>query len=433
MKRTGQLISRILATENLERAYWRAARGKRPSAAARRFAEGLEDNLERMRTGVREGAFPIGRFNRFTIHDPKERQVHAPVFAERVLHHAIMRHCEAPLDRMLIDDSYACRRRKGRLAALERAAGFSRRYPWALKMDVRRYFDSIDHAVLRGQLERRFKDRELLRLFRRIVESYETSPGKGLPIGSLMSQHWANFHLAALDRHVKERLKRRAYVRYMDDFVCWGNTKAELTETGREIEEFIATELKLRLRDSSRILSLRTGVDFLGFRLYSGHTGLSRATRRRTRAKYRRYQQRLERGEWNEAEFQARATALCAALQGAECLPWRRGVFHGIWAQAERPETRDARRQLDQLRREPALREPEQERAGQAERQPGLPAGFSSNAEREERRLTKPWSGGWTPRASAAKPQRSSGVGSQAKAAAKAPEDSPFPNGIRRQ
>jgi retron-type reverse transcriptase len=195
MKRTGNLFSKITARDNLRLAVYRALRGKRERRDAREFVADLEANLRRMAAGLQSGSFPLGRCIQFTIHDPKERLITAPCFAERVLHHAIMNVCEPEFERFLIDQTYACRRGKGRIAALQRAKRYSRQYPVMLKFDVRKCFDSIPHEHLLERLQRRFKDRSLLELFERIIDAHETSPGHGLPIGSLMSQHLANFYL----------------------------------------------------------------------------------------------------------------------------------------------------------------------------------------------------------------------------------------------
>lgn len=131
---------------------------------------------------------------------------------------------------------------KGSTAAVARAQQFARNKQWFLQMDVRKYFDSIDHAVLKERLRRFFGDAALLRLFDRIIDSYQTAPGKGLPIGSLTSQHFANFYLMPMDRMVKEEL-RLPYVRYMDDFVCWADDRDVLKAGRKQVEQFAAESL----------------------------------------------------------------------------------------------------------------------------------------------------------------------------------------------
>ena len=207
MKRATDLYPRITERDNLRLGFYRALRGKRDRNDVREFASRLDANLSEMAIRLQSGAIAVGRCSQFTIHDPKRRIITAPCFPERVLHHAIMNVCEPEFERFLIDDTYACRRGRGRIAAVQRARGFSARFPVALKFDVRKYFDSISHELLMAQLRRRFKDGRLLDLFQKIVEAYQTEPGTGLPIGSLTSQHLANFYLAPFDRFVKEILR----------------------------------------------------------------------------------------------------------------------------------------------------------------------------------------------------------------------------------
>jgi RNA-directed DNA polymerase len=174
--------------------------------------------------------------------------------------------CEPVLERAAIFDSYACRRGKGRLLAVARAQAFAQRHRWFLKLDIRKYFDSIHQETLRGLLLRKFKDPVLLGLFDRILASYQTTGGRGLPIGNLTSQHFANYYLAPLDRFLKEDLQRDAYLRYMDDFVVWGGSGRELREVCDRVRAFLMVELKLDLKGNAAINRTAFGMDFLGFR-----------------------------------------------------------------------------------------------------------------------------------------------------------------------
>jgi len=192
MKRANHLVIQIAQMENLREAFLRASRGKRGKREVVAFSRELNVNLAALSRGILDGTVAVGDFHSFTIRDPKERIIHAAAFPERVLHHAIINVCEPVFERVAIDDSYACRKGKGREAALARAQSYARGNGWYLQMDVRKYFDSIDHAVLKRALRRKFKDAALLRLFDRIIDSYSTAPCRGLPIGSLTSQHFAN-------------------------------------------------------------------------------------------------------------------------------------------------------------------------------------------------------------------------------------------------
>jgi RNA-directed DNA polymerase len=329
LKRAGNLFSSVIDWENLYFAFHRAEAGKKDRLAVRKYAGELGQNLLRMRSGLIDGTFPIGRYNHFVVHDPKQRIIHAAAFPERVLHHALMNVCEREFEQFSIYDSYACRRGKGSLAAVKRAQAFSKKYSWFLKMDVRRYFDSIDHRLLLAMLKRKFKDPQILEWFTRIIGSFEKESGKGLPIGSLTSQYFANFYLAPLDRFIKETLLCRAYVRYMDDFVVWENDPERIHAIFQQITTFLADELQLGLRDFSQINRTAKGMTFLGYRLFPESIQLSQSSRNRFRRKIKKLERDFQHDRIDEAELQTRSISLLAFTDHADCRTWRLEIFHG--------------------------------------------------------------------------------------------------------
>lgn len=213
MKRVGNLYLKIAEPQNLRLAFVKAAKGKQARTEVVEYRERLEENLALLRNQLLEGRVELGCYRFFYVHDPKKRLICAASFAERVLHHAVMNLCEPVFEAYSIDDSFACRRGKGQQRAINRAQQFARRYPWYLKLDIARYFDSIDHDVVEGLLQRRFKDNSLLQLFSQILNSYAATPGKGLPIGNLISQHLANNYLGFFDHWVKQERRVKGYVR----------------------------------------------------------------------------------------------------------------------------------------------------------------------------------------------------------------------------
>jgi hypothetical protein len=283
----------------------------------------LDTNLARLRTQLLEDTVPLGRFHQFTIYDPKERRITAPCFEERLLHHAILNVCEPVFERWLIHDTYACRVGKGRIACLARAQRFARQFPVFLKLDIRKYFDSIDHATLGRMLERRFKDQRLLRLFHRIIDGYAVAPGKGVPIGSLTSQHFANFYLGWFDRFVKERLRIPGYVRYMDDMALWSESADELKSALSAVRQFLGDELQLELKPVPYLNRSARGMDLLGCRMFPTHQVLNARSRRRFRRKLRAMEQSHTRGDWTELELQQRGQALVAFTRTPELKSWR--------------------------------------------------------------------------------------------------------------
>lgn len=219
MKRAKHLFERIPLRANLLMAVQKALRGKRAKGDAKAYVADLDTNLNELADQIRSGDLRVGKATQFTIHDPKERLITAPCFAERVLHHSLMNICEPEFEQRLIYHTYACRRGKGQFAALEAAQKFARGHAWFLKMDVRKYFDSIPKDRLMERLGRVFAEAPVLNMFAHIIQAHQPSVSCGLPIGSLISQHCANLYLDVVDRHVTQMKGCGAYVRYMDDFV----------------------------------------------------------------------------------------------------------------------------------------------------------------------------------------------------------------------
>jgi hypothetical protein len=231
--------------------------------------------------------------------------------------------CEPHFERWLIADTFACRAGKGRQAALQRASQFARYYEWFLSMDVRKYFDSICHETLKIALARRIKDARLLALMGRIIDSYRGVIGRGLPIGSLTSQHLANFYLDRFDRFIKEELRIRAYVRYMDDMVVWGESRGGLKEALTSSSQFLADKLNLAFKPTPFINRTTLGLDFLGARLFPAHMILNRRSRVRYQRRLRDLDRKLANDVIDEREYQQRATALTALASTSGISSWR--------------------------------------------------------------------------------------------------------------
>ena len=322
MHRAAYLFDQIVQPENLRLAFFKAARGRRGQQVVQQFAASLPQRIASMSVAVREGTFPVGRFHQFFIRDPKERIITAPCFEERVLHHGIMNLCEPVFDRWLIDDTFACRVGKGREGAIRRAQCFTRRHGWFLKLDVRKFFDSVPHVKLAEFLERRFKDRRLLALLNQIIHAYRGELGIGLPIGSLTSQHFANFYLGWLDRFVKEQLRPGGYVRYMDDMLLWHDDRQNLKEIERLFRHFVAEKLSLELKPAE-VRRVTTGIPYLGCRIWPTHVELNRRSKRRWGIRVRILQRAERLGLISERDLQVRLTSLTAFAQSAGVKSWR--------------------------------------------------------------------------------------------------------------
>jgi len=375
MKRHGQLMAQLADGENLRLAFWKAAKGKRGKADCLAFRERLEANLAALGAELLTGGVFVGDYHYFQVHDPKERLICAAAFRERVLHHALMNVCEPVLERGAVFDSYACRKGKGRLRAVERAQGYARTHRWFLKLDIRQYFASIHQGTLRRLLGRKFKDPVLLGIFDRIIGSYHSAPGRGLPIGNLTSQHFANFYLGPLDRFLKETLGRRAYVRYMDDFVVWGESGGDLRGVWERVRAFLAAELKLTLKANTALNRTAFGMDFLGYRLFPGTLRLARRSKVRFARKFQRYEAAHLRGDWSELVLQQRMQALLAFVMPAESGAFRRHILQRFGVVAKGLEPRESGRQLEQQREQLPDGEPQQQQPDEQQQQHRVPLG----------------------------------------------------------
>ena len=327
MKRDGFLLPAIADRANLVAAFHRAALGRRQTAAVRRFAADLDGNLADLARGILDGTVAVGSFVRLVVHDPKERVIHAPCFRERVLHHAIVAVCGPRFERAAIADSYACRPGKGNRAALLRALEFAGRRAHFLKMDVRRYFDSVDHGRVKARCRRLFKDGGILLLLDRIVDSYGTAPGKGLPIGTLISQYLANDYLDPLDRYVKEILRCRGYVRFMDDFALWHDDAGRLGQWEQDVTRFLQVELGLEPKDGTVLRPTAAGMPFLGCRVLHRGLLLGRQARNRFRLRLDECEVAWREGELEAPALQRRVHALVAFTDQARCRRWRRTLL----------------------------------------------------------------------------------------------------------
>ena len=321
MKRAQSLFDRIHERENLRHAAHAAMKRKRAKMEARLFAANLEQELKILSDAIRGGSLVLGQHHQFWIRDPKERLITAPCFCERVLHHAMIRVCEPTFERWLISDTYACRIGKGRIAALLRARQFSSRFGFYLKLDIRKYFPSIPHQRLGFLLRRLFAEPRMLALWNQVVESYCPGTKCGLPIGSLTSQHLANAYLGQLDRVIKEKLRVKGYVRYMDDMVLWGESSEALSNHLQAITELLRSALGLEM-NSPYINRVEHGIGFLGARVFPSYIVPSRSSRIRYRRRIRNLERLQASGGLSEMELQRRGTAMTANMRVAEMRSW---------------------------------------------------------------------------------------------------------------
>jgi retron-type reverse transcriptase len=323
MKRSGCLWPQLVAWPNLLFAAANARRGKLARPVVGRFEFRREWELVRLQRELEAGTYRPGPFTTHRVARPKPRLISAAPYRDRVLHHAVLNVLEPLLDRHFHPDSYACRKGKGTHAASRRLQRLMRRNRFALQCDVRQFFPSIDHDILKGTFRRLVKDRPLLRLLDVIVDgsnpqddAIEWFPGddlfapalrrRGLPIGNLTSQWFANWYLNAFDHAVTSGLRVGGYVRYCDDFVILGNDRRELEGLRGRVAELLAG-LRLRLHPGkTAIVPTQAGLTFVGYRTWAYRREVRGANVRAFRSRLKRLQNAVRLGRLGEDELRRR-------------------------------------------------------------------------------------------------------------------------------
>jgi len=326
MKRHNRLFEQIVDYNNIRHAFLKALRGNRNGLSAINFCKNIEKNLIIVRDKLNFLNCGWGNYRSFLIKDPKLRIISTAPFEQRIMHHAIMNVIEPVFDRPIICHSYACRKGKGTHAAVQYAFGRCKANPFFLKLDIRKYFDSIDHESLKILIRRFIKDTRVLFLLDGVIDSYETKPGKGVPIGNLTSQFFANLYLAGMDHFILEKLRPSAYCRYMDDFVLWSSSQEELKTMFTQINEYVTKNLKLTIKQPV-FGKTATGLPFLGFLIKEKGIYLLQKSKRRFKNRIAEITASLSSGVITEEKAAERARSVCAAINIARTNNLRKKVF----------------------------------------------------------------------------------------------------------
>lgn len=329
MRRVGNLISQIADYDNIQLAYIKSCKGKQAKREVIEFRKNYDENIKEIRESLLSGDINVGNYNYFKIFDPKERLICAASFQERILHHAIMNVCHQYFERTLIYDTYATRVGKGVYKALFKAKSELSRYQNVAKLDFRKYFDSIDQCVLKDKLSRLFKDKSLLKIFDKIIDSYNVSKGKGVPIGNLTSQYFANFYLSSLDHRMKEVLRVPVYIRYMDDILIMDNDREQLKNYVKHLNDYSNSFLRLKLKEPVYRYN-GAGVQFLGYIIKPYSLQLNGRSKKRFREKIIRYNEFYELGIFSEDEYQQHLLPLLAFSNYADNKEFQKAIIKGI-------------------------------------------------------------------------------------------------------
>jgi len=276
-------FAEVISLENLFLAWREFRKGKRSKLDVQIFEYTLEDNILQLYQELVSGVYRHGSYQQFRITDPKARVISKSSIRDRLLHHAIYRILYPNFDTTFVYDSYSCRNNKGTHKAFSRLTNLTRKISgnctrpcFALKLDIRKFFDSIDHEILMDLLRQRIEDEQLLSLLQNIIDSFEHSPGKGMPLGNLTSQLFANIYLDPLDKFAKHKLKAKCYLRYADDFAFLSSNPDELLGYLVEVNQFLKTKLKLNIHPNKIYLrKFNWGIDYVGY-VALPHYNLSR-------------------------------------------------------------------------------------------------------------------------------------------------------------
>jgi retron-type reverse transcriptase len=272
MKRINNLYGKIISIENLELADSIARKGKAKQPGVISHDKNREDNIQKLHDMLMNKTYRTSEYTTFTIFEPKERIIfRLPYFPDRILHHAVMNILEHVFVSVFTTDSYSCIKGKGIHAAaraVKQALNDVENTRYCLKLDVKKFYPSVDHATLKQLLRRKIKDNDLLWLLDEIIDS--TS---GLPIGNYLSQYFANFYLTYFDHWIKEEKRVHYYFRYADDLVILSDSKPYLHQLLAEIRAYLKDNLRLTVKGNYQVFPVSArGIDFVGYVFYHTHT-----------------------------------------------------------------------------------------------------------------------------------------------------------------
>lgn len=270
----------IICLENIHRAWLEFLPGKKHKNDVAEFALNLSKNIYNLHLELKNKTYTHGSYKAFKINDPKPRDIHKATVKDRLLHHAIYQVLYPYFEKKFIFDSYSCRDEKGTHKAVDRLNYFARKIRgcWALKCDIKKFFASVDHCILREILQKHIVDKDILLLLENVIQSF--SPG--LPLGNLTSQLLVNVYMNEFDQYVKHVLKIKYYIRYADDFVLLSDDRNYLENILVKMKSFLQEKLKLEMHPKKVVIkTFASGIDFLGWINFPTHKVLRTSSKKR--------------------------------------------------------------------------------------------------------------------------------------------------------
>ena len=351
MKTLKNVFEQVVDYDNLYRAYLNARLCKRYRYEVLNFSAHLEDNLVKLQKELIDRTYTLGKYRDFYIYEPKKRLVMAQPFKDRVVQWAIYQVLNPVFAQGYITDSYACIKERGTHKAVKRLHYWLRQVGkkpekyYFLKLDISKYFYRIDHGVLMGILKRKIHDDDMIFLLDKIVNSSETnfglppgkSPGevkrsdrvseKGMPVGNLSSQMFANLYLNELDQYCKRTLGIHFYVRYMDDVIILHQDKDQLHEWKRIIDTFLKEKLQLDLNEKTCIRPITLGVEFCGYKIWNTHIKLRKSTALKMKRNLKKLQKEYAAGEVTVEEAKQTISSYLGILKHCDSYSLKRTIF----------------------------------------------------------------------------------------------------------
>mgnify|MGYP001994278931 CR=1 FL=1 len=284
-----ELFVKICSLENLFLAWNKFRRGKRARPDVMDYELRLEDNTFYLQDELLSGRYHHDAYEPFVVHDPKRRQIHKASVKDRVVHQAVFNIIESMFEKRFIYDSYSCRTDKGTHAATKRLRMFLNktsanniRTVYALKCDIQKFFANVDHGILMSLLTRQISCNRTLKLLQKIISSFQVDPYRGIPLGNLTSQLFANVYMHELDHFIKFELREKYYLRYCDDFLILNQDRKHLDELTPIIQNFLQTRLRLSIHPNKILTRTPSqGIDFVGYVLFEHATVLRNKTVKR--------------------------------------------------------------------------------------------------------------------------------------------------------
>ncbi|PIX74557.1 RNA-dependent DNA polymerase [Candidatus Roizmanbacteria bacterium CG_4_9_14_0_8_um_filter_34_12] len=298
------MYDQIISFTNLLKAYYKARRSKRFKRRLQKIEIDFEDRLINICYQLKNQSYQPKKYHRFLVFEPKKRQISAPAFIDRIIHHAILIVIEPLFDKLFIPSSFACQKNKGTHSGMlyiaRRYGKLIKKYEilYALKCDIKQYFANIEHNALFELLSKVITCPKTLWLLKLIIDSYKDSPGKGIPIGNLTSQLFANIYLHELDLYVTKYLKVQYYFRYMDDFLVLSHDIEPLKKLREKIKLFLSEKLYLSLHPKKvNIFRADRGLDFVGYCIKPDGISMRKKTLRRYKKRHKKRIKLLEKSK----------------------------------------------------------------------------------------------------------------------------------------